>query len=128
VVESRDDDLVAGAHLPPERSRECEVERRHVLPEPDLFGRRTEEPGGSLVRLGDDRVCAATRLEGALDIRVSVSEAARDRVDHGLGDLGAAWTVEEGEPACQGGKPRARGGEVEGDGAHATSSPLTRHA
>jgi hypothetical protein len=128
VVESRDDDLVAGPQLPAEGAREREVECRHVLSEPDLPGRRAEEPGGSLVRLGDDRVCPAARLEGALDIRIRVSEASRDRVDHGEGHLGATWAVEEGEPTCQGGKLGARSGDVEGDGAHGTSFPLTRQA
>ncbi len=38
VVEPGDDDLVAGGEVPADRSREREVERRHVLAEADLRG------------------------------------------------------------------------------------------
>ena len=43
VVEPRDDDLVAGLELAPERAREREVERRHVRAEDDLLRRAAEE-------------------------------------------------------------------------------------
>ena len=59
VVEARDEDLVAGRERPSERTREREVERRHVLAEDRLPGLAAEEPGRGRVRQLDELVAAA---------------------------------------------------------------------
>ena len=95
VVEPRDEDLVAGAQRPAERSREHEVQRRHVLAEDRLAGLAAQERRGGEVRLGQQRVAAAARGEGAAEVRIRLAQIAGDRLDHRVGALRASRPVEE---------------------------------
>ena len=95
VVEARDEDLVAGRERPPERAREREVERRHVLAEDRLLGPAAEEARGSRVRLLDELVAAAAGVERAAEIRVRLAQVGGDGIDHGLRALRPAGPVEE---------------------------------
>jgi hypothetical protein len=121
VVEPGDDDLVAGMQLARSRAREREVERRHVRAECDLPRRAAQPFAGREPRVGDHGLRSATRLVGPADVRVRLAKVAGDRVDHLVGNLRPARSVEEREAASERRETRPDRVDVEGDRGH----PLT---
>ena len=119
VVETRDEDLVAGRERAAERPREREVERRHVLAEDRLLGPAAEEARGGRVRLLDELVAAAAGGERTAEVRVRLAQVGGDRVDHALRALRPAGRVEEGDARGEGREARPDRVEVE---AHPCSS------
>jgi hypothetical protein len=95
VIESGDDNFVAGLEITSDRSRECERDRRHVLAEDDFVFAAIEEVGHCGAGGGDHRVVAAAGFEGAASVGVGGEEIIRDGVHDLLGDLGAGGAVEE---------------------------------
>jgi hypothetical protein len=102
VIESRHDDLVAGAKLAAERTRKREVQRRHVCSEADLVGAAAEERGCGVVGLRDDEIAPPARLERSAQVGVGVAEAGGHRLDDRVRHLCAARPVEEGHRFGQG--------------------------
>jgi hypothetical protein len=125
VVELRDDDLVAGLELAPERAREREVERRHVRAEDDLFRRAAEEVAAGPARLVHERLRATARRVRAADVRVRGAQVVRDRLDHLVRHLRAAGPVEEDELVLERREPRPHRCHVESHRAHRTDGIRT---
>ena len=96
-----------------ERTGKEEVESGHALPERHLAGIAAQENTRTLVRCVDHRVRPARGLVGRADVRVVLAQIAGDRVDHLVGALRPARTVEESEPAVEGAEARADGRDVE---------------
>ena len=119
VVETRDEDLVAGDERAAQRACEREVERRHVLSEDRLLGPAAEEARGGGMCLLDELVAASAGGERAAEVRVRLAEVRADRVDHGLRALRAARRVEVGDAGRERGEPCPDAVEVE---AHPCSS------
>jgi hypothetical protein len=129
VVEPRHEDLVAGAPVAGGGAREREVERRHVRAEDDLLRRAAEPARAGEAGVRDERVGRAARLVLAADVRVRLAQVARDRLDHLVGRLRPAGSVEEGERRAQRREAPPHRLDVQRDGAHprdATSRPFTR--
>jgi hypothetical protein len=126
VVELGDDDLVAAAQGAGHGVGEQEVERRHVRSEGDLLRGAAGERGGGGPSGGDDLGRLTRGRERAAVIGHPVLQVRPHRRDHHVRDLGAAWAVEVGDPARQGGEAATDGLDVEHQsrqsGAHGTST------
>ena len=118
VVEARHEDLVAGGELPADRSREREVDRRHVRAEDDLLRAAPEKGAAGAPGLVDEHLGPPARLVGAADVRVRLTEVARDCFNDRVRYLGPARPVEEREGPVERREAATDGRDVEGDGAH----------
>jgi hypothetical protein len=119
MIESAHDDLVARPQRRADRARDVERERRHIRPERDLVRIDAEQVGERGMGVLDDRVRALGGEERAAMVGVRLAVVACDRVDHRLGDLRPAGTVEEDDrPSVlgerEGREPGANRVDIEG--------------
>jgi hypothetical protein len=101
VVEARDEDLVPGCERPADGAREREIAGGHVGTEDDLLRAAMKELGRAPAGIVDRVLDPPARLVRRADVPARVPVVRCDGGSHLVGDLGAAWGIEEHEPALQ---------------------------
>ena len=117
--------------LAPERAREMEGERRHVLAEHDFVGPAIQEIREGFARSGNERVGFFARGIAPVRVRVVVEQVVVHRVDDGTRHLRSAGSVEVGDGvavvhALERGKMRANA--LDGRDERGTVTKHRRHA
>ena len=119
VVEAGDDDLVSRLESATSGTGEREGQRGHVGAERHLVGRAAEEAAGGVARSVDNADRPLARLEWAADVRVRLAQIHRDGIDHLVGHLRPARSIQQHELALERAVAPANGLDVERQRGHA---------
>ena len=82
MVQRGDHDFVAGPQLSPNRARQRECNRGHILPKDHFIFFTIEKIGHRSARRGDDRVIVAAGDKRAASVRIRMQKIILHRVHH----------------------------------------------
>ena len=95
MIETGDEDFIAGAKITANRTRHGVGQRGHVGAEDDFVGAAIKKIGHGGARFIQHGVCVAAGGVGAAGVGVVMAQIVGDGVDYAARDLGSAGAIEE---------------------------------